>query len=130
MILFEPELHLGPRPDKLAPDLAGWRRERMPDAIGADAENPDPAAYELAPDWICEVLSSGTERNDRSKKMRIYRRESVGHVWLLSPIQQTLEIYRLEGDRYSLLDTHEGDAKVRAPPFEAIELDLALLWAR
>lgn len=127
VILDEPELHLGPRPDKLSPDLAGWRRERMPDALGnADDDGP----YELPPDWICEVISASTERVDRTKKMRIYRREGVSHLWLLSPTAQTLEIYRLEQGRWVLLDTHEGDDRVRAEPFEAIELELGALWER
>lgn len=126
VILDEPELHLGPRPDKLAPDLAGWRRERLPDAFGEDA----PAHYDLAPDWVCEVISPRTERVDRGKKMRIYRRESVGHVWLLNPLLRTLEVYRLDGGRLALLDTYEGDDKIRAEPFDAVELDLASLWAR
>jgi Uma2 family endonuclease len=62
--------------------------------------------------------------------MRIFRRERVGHVWLIDPRLETLEVYRLEGERYSLLDTHERGARVRAEPFDAIELDLAALWAR
>lgn len=127
VILDEPELHLGPRPDKLVPDLAGWKRERMPDALG-DEETL--AYYDAAPDWVCEVVSPRTERTDRGKKMRIYRREAVGHVWLLSPLLQTLEVYRLEGGLWVLLETYEGDAKVRAEPFDAVELDLSTVWAR
>src|SRR5580700_3070151 len=50
ILLDEPELHI--HGDVLVPDLAGWRRERMP-------ELPDAAAIELAPDWVCEVLSPG-----------------------------------------------------------------------
>lgn len=123
VLLDEPELHLGARPDRLVPDLAGWRRERMP-------ELPDVVAFELAPDWACEVISPGSERDDRGAKMRIYRRERVPHVWLIDPRLETLEIYRLEGGHYSLLDTYEGGAKVRAEPFDAIELELAALWAR
>jgi Uma2 family endonuclease len=127
VLLSELELHLGPRPDKVVPDLAGWRRPRMPDAIGpADA----PAYYELAPDWVGEILSPRTERSDRGKKMRIYRRESVGHVWLINPLAQTLEVYRLEPRGFILVETYEGDAAIRAEPFEAIELPLASLWAR
>lgn len=72
VILFEPELHLGSRPDIVAPDVAGWRRERMPVI-------PDAASHTLAPDWICEVLSERTEARDRGRKMRIYRREGVAH---------------------------------------------------
>jgi len=127
IILDEPEIHLGPKPDKIVADLAGWRRERMPDALGPEDA---PAHYEIAPDWVCEVLSPRTERSDRGKKMRIYRREGVGHVWLINPLSQTLEVYRLENGRWALLDTYEGDAVVRAEPFDAIELPLASLWAR
>ncbi|WP_437564622.1 Uma2 family endonuclease [Sorangium sp. So ce542] len=127
VILVEPELHLGPRPDKVVPDLAGWRRERMPDALGPEDA---PAHYDLAPDWVCEVISPRTERVDRGKKMRIYRREGVRHAWLINPVAQTLEVYRLDDGRWSLLDTYEGDEAVRADPFDAIELPLADLWAR
>jgi Uma2 family endonuclease len=128
VILDEPALHLGPGPDKLVPDLAGWRRERMPDALG---DPDDDAHYTLAPDWICEVISPSTERIDRTKKMRIYLREGVRHVWLLSPATQTLEVYtpddRVAG-RWTLLATHDGDERVRAEPFEAFELELGALW--
>ncbi|TAK33249.1 MAG: Uma2 family endonuclease [Myxococcaceae bacterium] len=123
VILVEPELHLGAKPDIVHPDIAGWRRERMPLI-------PDTAAIELAPDWVCEVLSEGTEAHDRGRKMRLYRRAEVAHYWLVDPRIRLLEIYRLEGGRYTLLDTWEGDATVRAEPFDAIELDLSLLWAR
>src|SRR5690349_21264880 len=69
VILDEPELHLGPKPDKIVPDLAGWRRERMPDALGPSNAPPH---YDVAPDWVCEILSPRTEATDRGKKMRIY----------------------------------------------------------
>lgn len=121
VILDEPELHLGPRPDIIDPDLAGWRRERMP-------ELPDEAAITLVPDWVCEVISASTEAIDRGRKRRIYRREGVGHLWLLSPELRTLEVYRLENGRWTEVETYEGDAVVRAEPFEAIELPLAALW--
>jgi Uma2 family endonuclease len=123
VILGKPELHLGKAPDIVDPDLAGWRRERMPII-------PDTAAITLAPDWICELLSDRTEAHDRGRKMRVYRREGVGWYWIVDPRIRTLEVYRLENGRYVLLDTWEGEEKVRAEPFEAIELDLALLWAR
>jgi Uma2 family endonuclease len=127
VLLPEPELHLGPLPDIVAPDLAGWRRERVPDDFLA----PDAAAHiELPPDWVCEVLSERTEAMDRGKKMRLWRREKVAHVWLLSPELRTLEVYALAAqERYSLVDTYEGNARVRAEPFDAVELDLSALWS-
>lgn len=80
------------------------------------------------PDWVCEVISASTEAIDRGRKRRIYRREGVGHLWLLSPELRTLEVYRLENGRWTEVETYEGDAVVRAEPFEAIELPLAALW--
>ncbi len=125
VILDEPELHFGPKTDSdvLVPDIAGWRRERMP-------EIPDEAAITVAPDWCCEVLSRSTETHDRGTKMPIYAREQVKHLWLVDPIAQTLEVYRLKADGWLLLATHTRNSKVRAEPFEAIELELELLWAR
>jgi len=118
-ILFEPELHFGV--DILVPDLAGWRRERMP-----ILEN---VAYcELAPDWVCEVVSPATGRLDRVRKMPVYARERVGHIWLVDPLQRTLEVYHLEGQRWVLLGTHGDTDNVHAEPFEAIEIDLSRWW--
>ena len=119
-ILDEPELHLGR--DILMPDLAGWRRERLP--VIAD----EPPHFTLAPDWICEVLSPSTYRVDRIKKLRVYGREGVKHAWLLHPGERTLEVLRLESGRWAILATHADDAVVRAEPFEAVELDLLPLW--
>jgi Uma2 family endonuclease len=122
VILFEPELHIGGQ--VTVPDLAGWRRERMP-------EIPDVPFFELAPDWICEVISPSTSRLDRVKKLPHYARWGVGHLWLVDPLQRTLEVFKLNGGgNWELLSTHSDDDKVRAVPFDAIELDLALLWAR
>lgn len=127
VILIEPELRLGPRPDILDPDLAGWRRERFPEGAFDDEA---PAFLSVAPDWVCEVLSESTESIDRGRKMRIYRREGVGHVWLLDPRSSTLEVWRLEDRKWREVDTWKGDLRVRAEPFEAVEIDLARLWAR
>jgi Uma2 family endonuclease len=105
------------------PDLAGWRRERAP-AL------PPTAAFELAPDWICEVLSPGTEAFDRADKMPIYAREGVRHLWLIDPLLRTLEIFRLLSDgKYEASCAWRDDAVVRAEPFDAILLDLSALWA-
>lgn len=118
-ILSEPELHLGA--DVLVPDIAGWRHERM-------AVLPDVAAFTQAPDWICEVLSASTAQIDRSRKMHIYARERVAHLWLVDPVAKTLEVYRLEGERWLVASTHGGAGRVRAEPFDAIELDVARWW--
>lgn len=118
-ILFEPELHLGA--DILVPDLAGWRRERMPVLR-------DVPYFEQAPDWVCEVVSPSTGRLDRVRKMPVYAREQVGHLWLVDPLQRTLEVCHLEGRRWVLLSTHGDAASDHVEPFEAIEIDLSRWW--
>ena len=118
-ILLEPELHLGSH--VLVPDLAGWRRERMP-AV------PDVAFFTLRPDWLCEILSPSTTSFDRTKKLAIYAREGLPWVWLIDPLARTLEVLKLEGCRWTIFATYGGAVVVRAEPFEAIELELAALW--
>ena len=118
-ILDEPELHLGP--DVVVPDLGGWLRERLP-------RLPDEAFFSLPPDWICEVVSPSTAAMDRVKKLTIYARESVAHVWLIDPLARTLEVLRLESQRWVIAGTWSGRDALRAEPFAALELDLTLLW--
>lgn len=120
-IIDEPELHLGA--DIVVPDLAGWRRERLP-------ELPDSAWFELPPDWVCEILSPSTAQNDRGVKMPIYAREGVRHLWLIDPDLRTLEAYTLsDNGLWSLLGTLSDDAPVSVEPFDAIEFPLDRLWA-
>ena len=120
-IVDEPELHLGPEPDIIVPDLAGWRIERLP-------EYPDAPFVALPPDWACEVLSDSTRRIDRVSKMHVYARERVPHVWHVDPRARTLEVFRLDGDSYRLVAAHAGDERPRLEPFDAIELELAAVW--
>jgi len=119
-ILFEPELHLGE--DILVPDLAGWRRERLP-------RIEDVPYFTTPPDWVCEVLSPSTERLDRKGKLEAYARERIGHVWPVEPRARTLEILRLDTDlKWKLVAVHAQDERPRAEPFDAIELPLGSLW--
>ena len=118
-ILAEPELHL--RSDVVVPDLAGWRRTRLP-AL------PQEAYFSIAPDWVCEVVSPSTAAIDRVKKLAIYAREHIAHAWLVDPIAHTLEVLRLDAGRWMIVSTASGLDVVRAEPFDAIELDLSLLW--
>src|SRR4051812_28608574 len=117
-ILVEPELHLGK--DAMIPDLAGWRRERLP-------RLPEEAAFTLAPDWICEVLSPSTSSFDLVKKLPRYARNGVQHAWIVDPIGKTLQVYRRAESFWTLVSSFGGDDKVRAEPFDAIEFDLAPL---
>jgi Uma2 family endonuclease len=118
-ILDEPELHLGS--DVVVPDLAGWRRERLP------ALRDEPF-FTLAPDWVCEVISPRTAGIDRVRKMNIYAREGVVHLWLVDPTARTLEVYRLQAGQWLVAATFAGSERVRVPPFEAIEIEMGRWW--
>jgi Uma2 family endonuclease len=123
-ILDEPELHFGARADVqvVVPDLGGWRRERMP-------EVPDDHRYRVVPDWVCEIASPSTARLDRAVKLPLYARHGVSYAWIIDPEQRTLEVFRLESGRWVVLATYGRDQRVRAEPFDAVELDLKDLWA-
>jgi Uma2 family endonuclease len=121
LLLIEPELHLGE--DVLVPDLAGWRRERMP-------RMPEVVGFTLAPDWVCEVLSPSTAKLDREKKMRVYAREGVRHLWLVDPLRRELEVYALEATRWERRSTHSDQERVHAEPFTPLLLELGALWER
>ena len=118
-ILFEPELHLAE--DVLVPDIAGWRHQRMPSI-------PNVAAFTLPPDWVCEVASPRTGAFDRARKMPVYAREGVGHLWIVEPLARTIEVYQLEDGRWVVASTHGGDASLRAEPFQEWELEPARWW--
>ncbi len=118
-IMDEPELHLGSH--VLVPDLAGWRRERMP-------ELPETAWFELAPDWLCEVLSPHTARIDRVRKMPIYAESGGQYLWLVDPALRTLEAYLLTEEQWTLVHTFEEDEVVSIAPFDATEFRLGVLW--
>ena len=118
-ILFEPELHFGR--DVVVPDFAGWRRDRMP-------KLPDSAFFELAPDWACEVISPSSIRHDRIRKMDIYGREGVRHVWLVDPLAYLLEVFRLDDGQWVRVGAYEKNTTIRAEPFDAVELDMSPWW--
>ena len=117
--LDEPELHFDD--DVVVPDIAGWRCERVP-------EPPDVAWFDVAPDWLCEVISPSTESVDRGRKLHIYARAGVSHVWLLNPLAKLLELYRLTEGSWVLVKSMVGNDPVRVEPFDAIEMDMSRWW--
>ena len=119
IFLPEPELHLGEH--VIVPDIAGWRRERLPTL-------PKTAWIEVAPDWVCEILSPSTQRFDRTDKLAIYAAFQVGHCWYLDPQLQTLEDFARQGDKWLLSATFKDADPVSAPPFEVHTFALDVLW--
>ena len=121
-IIFEPEVHFVVDTEVTVPDIAGWRRERLPSI-------PRGHRFTVPPDWICEVLSPGTARTDRIEKMPLYANHGVGFLWLVDPLARTLEVFALREGRWTMMGAYQGMARVRAEPFGEIEVDLEALWA-
>ena len=118
IIRDEPRIQFG---DQIrVPDLSAWRAERF--------SSPRRGPFVVIPDWICEVHSPATALVDRTEKMPLYASHGVQHLWLLDPIGRTLEVLRLAGGHWLLVRSAGGDQKVRAEPFDAVELDLSILW--
>ena len=121
-IIPEPEIHFIRDTVVAVPDLAGWRRERMPDI-------PEGHRFEVVPDWVCEILSPSTLQKYRSKKMPLYAQFGVAYAWLVDPLAHLLEAYTLtEGGWLLIAKLKDGDA-VTVPPFDAVGFALSDLWA-
>ncbi len=121
-IFIEPEVHFVRDVEVIVPDLAGWRRERMPYL-------PEDHRFKVVPDWICEILSPSTASKDREVKMPLYVRYGVQYAWLIDPVKRTLEACRLETGAWIEVGCFADTDQVAVPPFEAVSLDLKALWA-
>jgi Uma2 family endonuclease len=119
IFIAEPELHFGE--NVVVPDLAAWRRERLP-------VMPEEVGITVPPDWICEVLSPSTAIHDRTIKFEIYYDFGVGHLWYLDPEYKTLEVFGRSAEHWQTLKVFGGHDEVRAEPFDAISFSLGALW--
>ncbi len=119
IFLAEPELHLGA--DVVVPDLAGWRRERLP-------VEPETAYVEVAPDWVCEISSPSTRDYDRGPKRALYAAAGVGYLWLLDPRAKLLEAFALTQGKWLLLNTFQAEDAVSVAPFDAVSFPLTNLF--
>lgn len=122
MVDYEPEIHFARNLEVVVPDLAGWRRERMPYPPEEDHR------FEVVPDWICEILSPSTAGMDREIKLPLYVHYGVQYAWLIDPIEHTLEAYRLDAGVWVESGRFADADRVIAPPFEAVGIELEGLW--
>lgn len=97
------------------PDICGYRRERMP-------EPPKGRPLALAPDWVCEILSPSNPQRDRVEKLQTYFQARVPHYWIIDPVGGSLEVFRRLDLAYALVLTALRGQRVRAEPFDAVEI--------
>jgi Uma2 family endonuclease len=124
IFLFEPQLYLLDKHD-VVPDIAGWKEELLSDS---QIEELSGTRITIVPHWACEVISPSSVRMDKVLKSTKYAEAAVEYYWLVDPEQKTLEVRKLERQKWIVAGTFEGSEKVRAEPFEAIEIDLGNFW--
>jgi Uma2 family endonuclease len=120
-IVNEPGIELPNNTKEISPDVAGWRRERMPDM-------PVDEPIRIIPDWVCEVLSKHTRRHDQLVKMPYYARIGVPYAWLVDIEARVLTAYRLESGTWRTIGTYSDDAEARIEPFDVVPLNVAQWW--
>jgi Uma2 family endonuclease len=119
-ILPEPGIELPGSPE-FSPDVAGWRRERLP-------ELPEDEPLRVAPDWVCEVLSPRTRGYDLIKKRPFYARSGVNWLWYVDVEAHTISVSQLRDGAWVEVAVHGDEQRVRLQPFPEVELDLGLWW--
>ncbi len=121
-IINEPEIHFAHDEEVCVPDIAGWRKERMP-------KIPRGHRFKVVPDWVCEVLSPSTAKKDRVVKMPVYAQYGVGFLWLVDPLEKTLEAFELREGCWTVIGLYQDNATVNLAPFKELTLSLGDLWA-
>jgi Uma2 family endonuclease len=119
-IVPEPGIELPSTPE-ISPDVAGWRRERMP-------EMPVDEPIRLVPDWVCEILSPTTRRHDMLRKQPYYARVGVAFLWLVDIDARVLTAHRLESSGWHIIGTYSDETEVRIAPFDAVPLNVTDWW--
>lgn len=120
-ILVEPGIEL-PRAPEVSPDVAGWRRARMPEPP------PEGEPIRLAPDWVCEVPSPSNRRWEVLRKFPFYARVGVPWLWVVDPPARTVDVRELRDGAWSVQATLGDEERVRVAPFGEIEIPLARMW--
>ena len=120
-IITEPGLELPNDTKEISPDVAGWRRERMP-------ELPVDEPIRVVPDWVCEILSKTTRRHDQLVKLPYYAKVGVAYAWVVDLEARVLTAHRLEAGAWRAIATHSEETEVRIEPFDAVPLNLADWW--
>ncbi len=119
-VFVEIDLRLAPH-DIVRPDLAGWRRERLP-----RPGNLRP--IDVVPDWVCEIASPSTAALDRVAKRALYARHGVAYYWIIDPDARTVEALELKDGRWVELGAWDETASARIAPFAAIEIEVSRLF--
>jgi Uma2 family endonuclease len=77
------------------PDVCYFSREKAAQFTRNQMKFP-------APDFIAEVLSESTDRNDRGVKFEDYAAHRIGEYWIVDAENELVEQYLLDGEAYRL----------------------------
>jgi Uma2 family endonuclease len=102
-------------------DVCGFRRDRV-------AAEPSGWPVSITPDWVCEIVSPKHEKTDLVDKARVLHRAKVPHYWLAIPEEKVLLVQRWSADGYTIVQQGKAGERVRAEPFDAIEIEVGVLF--
>ena len=67
------------------------------------------------PDLVVEILSPYRVPHDRVTKFAQYAHYGVGEYWIVDPVAESVEVYRLAGSKYELTASLSGDQTLETP---------------
>jgi len=120
-IIVEPGIELPNNTKEIAPDVAGWRRDRLPTL-------PRKAPIRVVPDWVCEILSPTTRRHDLLIKLPYYAKIGVAYLWLVDLDARVVTAQRLESGKWLTIGAYSDETEARIEPFDVVPLDIASWW--
>ncbi len=118
VFVHEPELRI--EGDAIIPDIAGWRAERYRQI---STDYPD-----VAPDWVCEILSPSTERRDWTTKADWYLQHGVRWYWIVDPRARSIECFEASGTLWQGVGKARAADTARLAPFAELALNVGEFW--
>lgn len=119
VVIGDQDTTLGPY-DSRRPDILFFRKDRV-HLIGAKR-------LRGVPDLAVEIISPSSVQVDRRDKFLQYAQGGIAFYWIVDPEQRTLEGWRLQDAEYVETGRASGEATLRLPPFDGLEIPLKRLW--
>lgn len=79
-----------------------------------------------APDWIIEITSPSTMRNDYLLKSFKYQEAGVKEYWIINPVKKSVTVYRFHEEEFPPI-TYTFKDKIKAGIYNDFEIDFVQL---
>lgn len=94
-----------------------------------DPDKLDEQGCNGAPDWIIEIVSKGSSKNDAQIKHALYAESGVSEYWLVFPYEAIIQQFVLnDQSQYQLRCSYAGDDMATSHLFPDLAIDLNELF--